>query len=201
MSASSTPGLPELTAKVTVPIDLADDLGRAAGRRAPTEHLSLRRQGSDEQAELPSRRPLGEPAHEGPGEGNHDVDDLPPPRHVHVSLRQATQPERDVHRPAGPAAWVKPIRRLGRNDGRVMLRTLLISAVVAVAVSIPTAATGSSQAPNVTLTGVVGPGFTHLAEEPGRLERAGISIRARTTSRSPTRRSTTTSTSLALAWT
>ncbi|HEU5066370.1 MAG TPA: plastocyanin/azurin family copper-binding protein [Gaiellaceae bacterium] len=41
-----------------------------------------------------------------------------------------------------------------------MFRTLLISALVVVAVSIPTAATGSSQAPNVTLTGVVGPGFT-----------------------------------------
>jgi hypothetical protein len=41
-----------------------------------------------------------------------------------------------------------------------MYRTLLISALVAVAVSIPTAATGRSQAPNVTLTGVVGPGFT-----------------------------------------
>ena len=41
-----------------------------------------------------------------------------------------------------------------------MYRTLLISTLVAVAVSIPTAATGSSQAPNVTLTGTVGPGFT-----------------------------------------
>ena len=41
-----------------------------------------------------------------------------------------------------------------------MFRTLLISALVVVAVSIPTAATGSSQAPNVTLTGTVGPGFT-----------------------------------------
>jgi hypothetical protein len=40
-----------------------------------------------------------------------------------------------------------------------MFRALLISALVAVAVSIPTAATGSSQAPNVTLTGTVGPGF------------------------------------------
>ena len=47
-----------------------------------------------------------------------------------------------------------------------MLRTLLISAVVAVAVSIPTAATGSSQAPNVTLTGVVGPGFTITLKNP-----------------------------------
>jgi len=37
-----------------------------------------------------------------------------------------------------------------------MYRTLLISALAAVAVSIPAAATGS---PNVTLTGVVGPGF------------------------------------------
>lgn len=47
-----------------------------------------------------------------------------------------------------------------------MLRTLLISAAVAVAVSIPTAATGSSQAPNVTLTGVVGPGFTISLRNP-----------------------------------
>ena len=40
MSASSTPGLPELTAKVTVAIDLADDVGRASGstgsNRTPT---------------------------------------------------------------------------------------------------------------------------------------------------------------------
>ena len=41
-----------------------------------------------------------------------------------------------------------------------MYRTLLIAALVAVAVSVPTAATGRSQAPNVTLNGVVGPGFT-----------------------------------------
>jgi hypothetical protein len=41
-----------------------------------------------------------------------------------------------------------------------MYRTLLISVLAAVAVSIPAAATGSSSAPNVTLTGVVGPGFT-----------------------------------------
>jgi Copper binding proteins, plastocyanin/azurin family len=47
-----------------------------------------------------------------------------------------------------------------------MLRTLLISAAVAVAVSIPTAATGSSQAPNVTLTGVVGPGFSITLKNP-----------------------------------
>jgi len=39
-------------------------------------------------------------------------------------------------------------------------RTLLIATLVAFAVSIPTAATGRSQAPNVTLNGVVGPGFT-----------------------------------------
>lgn len=41
-----------------------------------------------------------------------------------------------------------------------MYRTLLIGALVAVAVSIPTAATGSSRAPSVTLTATVGPGFT-----------------------------------------
>jgi hypothetical protein len=41
-----------------------------------------------------------------------------------------------------------------------MYRTLLIAGLVAVAVSIPTAATGRSQAPNVTLNGVVGPGYT-----------------------------------------
>jgi Copper binding proteins, plastocyanin/azurin family len=41
-----------------------------------------------------------------------------------------------------------------------MYRRLLIITLVIVAVSIPAAATGSSQAPNVTLTGVVGPGFT-----------------------------------------
>jgi Copper binding proteins, plastocyanin/azurin family len=40
-----------------------------------------------------------------------------------------------------------------------MYRTLLITVLAVVAVSIPTAATGSSSAPNVTLTGVVGPGF------------------------------------------
>ena len=40
-----------------------------------------------------------------------------------------------------------------------MYRRLLIVTLVIVAVSIPAAATGSSQAPNVTLTGVVGPGF------------------------------------------
>ena len=47
-----------------------------------------------------------------------------------------------------------------------MFRTLLISALVVVAVSIPTAATGSSQAPNVTLTGVVGPGFNISLRNP-----------------------------------
>jgi hypothetical protein len=41
-----------------------------------------------------------------------------------------------------------------------MYRTLLITALAIAAVSIPAAATGSSSAPNVTLTGVVGPGFT-----------------------------------------
>src|SRR5687768_11103330 len=41
-----------------------------------------------------------------------------------------------------------------------MYRTLLISALAIVAVSIPAGATGSSQAPNVTLTGVVGPAAT-----------------------------------------
>ena len=41
-----------------------------------------------------------------------------------------------------------------------MYRTLLLSALVVVAVSIPAGATGSSQAPNVTLTGVVGPAAT-----------------------------------------
>jgi hypothetical protein len=41
-----------------------------------------------------------------------------------------------------------------------MYRTLLISALAVVAVSIPAGATGSSQAPNVTLTGVVGPAAT-----------------------------------------
>ena len=41
-----------------------------------------------------------------------------------------------------------------------MYRTLLISALAIVAVSIPAGATGSSQAPNVTLTGVVGPTAT-----------------------------------------
>jgi len=41
-----------------------------------------------------------------------------------------------------------------------MYRRLLIITLGIVAVSIPAAATGSSQAPNVTLTGVVGPGFT-----------------------------------------
>ena len=41
-----------------------------------------------------------------------------------------------------------------------MYRTLLPSALVIVAVSIPAGATGSSQAPNVTLTGVVGPAAT-----------------------------------------
>ena len=41
-----------------------------------------------------------------------------------------------------------------------MYRSLLIITLVIAAVSIPAAATGSSQAPNVTLTGVVGPGFT-----------------------------------------
>jgi Copper binding proteins, plastocyanin/azurin family len=41
-----------------------------------------------------------------------------------------------------------------------MHRTLLIIALAIAAVSIPAAATGSSSAPNVTLTGVVGPGFT-----------------------------------------
>jgi hypothetical protein len=51
-------------------------------------------------------------------------------------------------------------------DGRVMFRTLLISALVVIAVSIPTAATGSSQAPNVTLTGVVGPGFSITLKNP-----------------------------------
>jgi Copper binding proteins, plastocyanin/azurin family len=44
-----------------------------------------------------------------------------------------------------------------RKEKRVVYRTLLISALAAVAISIPAAATGS---PNVTLTGVVGPGFT-----------------------------------------
>jgi hypothetical protein len=47
-----------------------------------------------------------------------------------------------------------------------MLRTLLVSALVVVAVSIPTAATGSSQAPNVTLTGTVGPNFTISLRNP-----------------------------------
>jgi len=47
-----------------------------------------------------------------------------------------------------------------------MFRTLLISALVVVAVSIPTAATGSSQGPNVTLTGVVGPGFSITLKNP-----------------------------------
>ena len=47
-----------------------------------------------------------------------------------------------------------------------MFRTLLVSALVVVAVSIPTAATGSSQAPNVTLTGVVGPSFTISLKNP-----------------------------------
>ena len=41
-----------------------------------------------------------------------------------------------------------------------MYRTLLITVIAAAAVSIPAAATGSSSAPNVTLTAVVGPGFT-----------------------------------------
>ena len=41
-----------------------------------------------------------------------------------------------------------------------MYRTLLLSALALVAVSIPAGATGSSQAPNVTLTGVVGPAAT-----------------------------------------
>jgi hypothetical protein len=41
-----------------------------------------------------------------------------------------------------------------------MYRRLLIITLAIAAVSIPAAATGSSQAPNVTLTGVVGPGFT-----------------------------------------
>jgi plastocyanin len=40
-----------------------------------------------------------------------------------------------------------------------MYRTLLISALAAAAISLPAAATGSANAPNVTLTGVVGPGF------------------------------------------
>src|SRR5215218_2341620 len=44
-----------------------------------------------------------------------------------------------------------------RKNGRVMYRTLLMSVVAFVAVSIPTAA---ASAPNVTLTGVVGPGFS-----------------------------------------
>lgn len=47
-----------------------------------------------------------------------------------------------------------------------MFRTLLIGALIAVAVSIPTAATGRSQAPNVTLTGVVGPGFNISLRNP-----------------------------------
>ena len=47
-----------------------------------------------------------------------------------------------------------------------MFRTLLISALVALAVSIPTAATGSSQAPNVTLSGTVGPEFTISLRNP-----------------------------------
>ena len=47
-----------------------------------------------------------------------------------------------------------------------MYRTLLIGALAAVAISIPTAATGSSQAPNVTLTGVVGPGFSITLKNP-----------------------------------
>jgi hypothetical protein len=47
-----------------------------------------------------------------------------------------------------------------------MFRTLLICALVALAVSIPTAATGSSQAPNVTLSGTVGPGFTISLRNP-----------------------------------
>ena len=44
-----------------------------------------------------------------------------------------------------------------------MYRTLLISALAAVAVSIPAAATG---APNVTLTGVVGPSFNISLKNP-----------------------------------
>jgi plastocyanin len=40
-----------------------------------------------------------------------------------------------------------------------MYRSLLITALAVAAVSIPAAATGSSSAPNVTLTAVVGPGF------------------------------------------
>jgi hypothetical protein len=40
-----------------------------------------------------------------------------------------------------------------------MYRTLLITALALAAVSIPTAATGSSDRATVTLTGVVGPGF------------------------------------------
>ena len=47
-----------------------------------------------------------------------------------------------------------------------MYRTLLIGALAAVAISIPTAATGASQAPNVTLTGVVGPGFSITLKNP-----------------------------------
>ena len=41
-----------------------------------------------------------------------------------------------------------------------MYRTLLITALAIAAVSIPAAATGSSDRATVTLTGVVGPGFT-----------------------------------------
>ncbi len=81
-----------------------------------------------------------------------------------------------------------------------MYRTLLIIALVIVAVSIPAAATGSSQAPNVTLTGVVGPAATISLEERRRLGRAGTSTRGRTTSRSPTTRSSTTSTLSGPAW-
>jgi hypothetical protein len=47
-----------------------------------------------------------------------------------------------------------------------MFRTLLVSALVVVAVFIPTAATGYSQAPNVTLTGTVGPDFTISLRNP-----------------------------------
>jgi hypothetical protein len=47
-----------------------------------------------------------------------------------------------------------------------MYRTLLIGVLVAVAISVPTAATGSSQAPSVTLTAAVGPGFTISLRNP-----------------------------------
>jgi hypothetical protein len=47
-----------------------------------------------------------------------------------------------------------------------MYRTLLIGALAAAAISIPAAATGSANAPNVTLTGVVGPGFSITLKNP-----------------------------------